>query len=567
MAKSLASHVVFVPRGWKRRPPALNHLRSLALHFWWWGLRYGELTTTMNMGDLDSVHPQPDRIRLHITPLNAEIYNRIIPPSLQPLASNASFHNIQTFPERDYGFVELPAMEAQKLKKKLNGSTLKGSKMSVEEARPLRKRKSEAEVDVDEGERKKAKREETGRKRRREDGVIEGHELKEGRRIKRGWSGEDSKGARDNGKRRDSKEAAHDQGEQTKLRFKTNLPANKTPTVDEREKRKKDKKGKKGKGADQTVVEEFAKRRKSRQDIALPNGARPGSQSYKDGKGWIDEDGQVVEPERKSRRRMKQRSASPDEKSQSQALEVDAVLGAADDRAGSGNGADESTEEQISDAESPEGSEESEDADPQGQTAGVPKEVHPLEALFKRPGPATSSETPKNTTPSKPRPAPIDTSFSFFGSGGGDADDDDVDMDGSEAGNAAAKPPVTPHTKQDLEWRSLRSAAPTPDTAAIGRKFSFPFANEDLDEDEDEDKDMDVGDGQGEEAQNASEEAGQWSLRRSAKGDGKGKEESAFRKWFFENRGDLNRGWKKRRREERKVKRQRENRRLGRKVA
>ena len=44
------------------------------------------------------------------------------------------------------------------------------------------------------------------------------------------------------------------------------------------------------------------------------------------------------------------------------------------------------------------------------------------------------------------------------------------------------------------------------------------------------------------------------------------KEESTFRKWFYEHRGDNNRAWKKKRREAKKVQRQRENRRATRRV-
>lgn len=46
--------------------------------------------------------------------------------------------------------------------------------------------------------------------------------------------------------------------------------------------------------------------------------------------------------------------------------------------------------------------------------------------------------------------------------------------------------------------------------------------------------------------------------------DGKGKaEESEFQKWFWENRGETNRAWKKRRKVVSKEKRQRENRKRG----
>jgi len=40
------------------------------------------------------------------------------------------------------------------------------------------------------------------------------------------------------------------------------------------------------------------------------------------------------------------------------------------------------------------------------------------------------------------------------------------------------------------------------------------------------------------------------------------KPESEFRKWFWENRGDLNRAWKKRRRDALKTKRHTENRKM-----
>ena len=93
------------------------------------------------MGDASASSSHSDRIRLHITPFTAELHDRVIPPSLRPLAGNISYHTVQTFPERSFGFVELPSMEAEKLKKKLNGSTLKGTKIAIEEAKPPKKRK------------------------------------------------------------------------------------------------------------------------------------------------------------------------------------------------------------------------------------------------------------------------------------------------------------------------------------------------------------------------------------------------------------------------------------------
>lgn len=513
------------------------------------------------MGGIDSASAPSEFVRLHITPFNADLYDRIIPPSLQPLARNRSFHSIQTFPDRGYGFVELPTMDAQKLKKKLHGSTLKGTKMSVEDAKPARKRKPDAEVEGGEGEKKRAKREkrEMGK---RENGVVAGHEIEEGRRVKRGWTGDDSREKKAKSVRKERKKAATDGAEERKLRFRTKIPPSKAPVESAHEKKKKDKKSKKDKGKDKDVVEEFTRRRKAKDDGRVIDGVAPGSTSYVEGTGWVDEDGNTIEAERRSKRtRTKSLTAS---KVQAQASTEDAATGAAELETNgianeTGNAEPAAERPDLNDMGSDSDDDDDNDADegeaPSTRHASQPEEVHPLEALFKRPAaPVQTTSDSLKTTPTKPRPAPIDTSFSFFGTG--DADDNDVEMEDKD-GVTKNMPPVTPHTKQDLEWRSLRSAAPTPDTAAIGRKFNFPFASsQDDDEDEaaDEEEQMYDDDMQGPATRNEGGEGGRG-------------EESAFRRWFFENRGDLNRGWKKRRREERKVKRQRENRRLGRKVA
>src|SRR3954447_9464317 len=79
------------------------------------------------------------RIRLHITPLSPNLLNAILPSSIAHLAEAISYHTLDVFPERNYGYLELPSMEAEKLKKKLNGSILKGKKIQVEEARPRKR--------------------------------------------------------------------------------------------------------------------------------------------------------------------------------------------------------------------------------------------------------------------------------------------------------------------------------------------------------------------------------------------------------------------------------------------
>ncbi|RMX80023.1 hypothetical protein D0869_07872 [Hortaea werneckii] len=519
----------------------------------------------MSATDHKGATAKPDRKRLHITPFNPDLLDRFIPPSLRPEASNISFHAVQTYPERGFGYVELPAMEADRLKKKLNGSVLKGTKVKIEEAKPEKKRKVQSEESEDEDERAARKKAKKEKRKKREEGVISGHQLEEGRRIKRGWK-EDEKDKRS--KKKKSKKG-EDDGDNTeslegkKLRFKTSIPPNLTPVEDKSKKKSKDKKEKKVKNA--TVVEEFKKSHKPT-NAGAPSKKHHAAQ-FEEGKGWVDEEGNVIEPAPVSKRPKKAKRDSPAEASKTvndQVMDQEAPA----HETSPNNAASSSNASSLSDDESSvlsessvvsesEGDAQSSPATPppaKGAAASTetqdlgPKEVHPLEALFKRPAAPDSA--------SKPKPQPIDTSFSFFQSG-------DIEEDEDEPMGDAVLPPQTPHTKQDMEWRGTRSAAPTPDTAAIGKKFSFPFAHDDDEDEHDEDgvddSMADVGPAV-ESAEDGHRVPSQGSTQLADR------EESEFRKWFFENRGDLNRGWKKRRREERKAKRQRENRRLSRRV-
>ncbi|KAK4547705.1 hypothetical protein LTR36_000663 [Oleoguttula mirabilis] len=557
--------------------------------------------------------PNADLKRLHITPFNADLLERYVPPALRPLASGISYHAVQTAPERGFGYVELPTMEADKLKKKFNGSTLKGAKVRIEEARPEKKRKVDAEVEVEESEdarkaRKRAKKE----KRKREENMIEGRELEEGRHIKRGWDdGVDKKTAKKLKKAKPGKSVGGDTIEGKTLLFKTSIPPNAEPIKAASKNGAKEKKGKtdkhdkkerSGREKRKAVVQEFAKTQKAIVSVDGPPTGK-GVFRYEDGKGWVDAAGNVVEaarPSKRPRRREPTESLAdsddlaPGERvgditvSRTPAEQDDEPL---DDEGSSLDGVGEKTlddgdvgsdwenngvlpvqppvekVDQAADATAPppddamedvEGGSEDGSEDVAHHDADAlepPKEVHPLEALFKRP-------TPKPESATKPKPSPIDTSFNFFNSGA-------VDEDEVADESRPAYPPQTPHTKRDLEWRSLRSAAPTPDTAAIGRKFSFPFAHGDDDDDEDEDEDSDDEGGDEDAGVGAVQQdvelpdANQVPVAGSKEGQAS---ESEFRKWFYDNRGALNRGWKKRRREERKSKRQQENRRLSRKV-
>lgn len=474
-------------------------------------------------------------------------------------------------------------MEAQKLKKKFNGTVLKGAKVKIEEAKPERKkRKSEEAVDEvpeEKAARKKAKKE----KRKIGEKVIPGHELPAGRHIKRGWT-------EDKAKSKKPKKDGQDEGlEDKKLKFKTVLPPNKASGVKEGKKSKTEEKKTKDlkNSKKEFMVKEFEKAKKPQDGGAKP---RKTALTYEEGAGWVDEDGKVKEPEPPSKKRRRENEKSTKKTEPAARVRPDPIVEEApeldsepeddkielahaglltreewsgdEDTASSPTVSSESSVSSDSESES----DNSEDAldeqlaraksntvsnkntqtpEPsQSQSLAVgdvqeadmvtEKEIHPLEALFKR--------KPEDAT--KPKPAPIDTSFSFFNSGVDEEDD---------TGITELRPPQTPHTKEDLEWRSIRSAAPTPDTAAIGKRFDFSFSRDDEDADEEMRDESPVRAG----------------VERAQKDDGtkdRG-EESEFRKWFYENRGDLNRAWKKRRREEKKVVRQRENRRFSRRVA
>lgn len=492
--------------------------------------------------------------------------------------------------------MELPVMAAQKVKQKLNGSTLKGSKVKIEEAKPDRKRKVELEREAgEEGEderkvRKMARRE----KRKREEGVLAGHELEEGRRVKRGWTdgkdeerktkkaenkdGEGEAPPEKKTKKREKSADAVDGEEKLKMRFKTVVPPNAVPLPKEaKDKAKKPKKEKEGRRSKKmTVVEEFKKTKKPR-DITMDSSSH-GALTYEDGRGWVDQDGNVIDAERPSKKPKRRKRVEEPVPSLSDSALGDQVMEGAEDHHEKEDDHSEPmdhdapTNESAKAVSSPSSSSESTaESDPKqaptdvgadqphqtvsANTATSPpaqKEstppapgVHPLEALFKKPAVRPDSA-------SKPRPGPIDTSFNFF----------NADAEPDEEAEAAAMPPQTPHTKRDLEWRSLRSAAPTPDTAAIGRKFSFPFAGDNDDDDEGED-----GGWGGDAVEDAEMQDAEQNGSAEQSKEGERGEESAFRKWFYEHRGEFNRGWKKRRRDERKVKRQRNNRRVGLKVA
>lgn len=580
-------------------------------------------------------------VRLHITPLKPELLKVYLAPSVLPLARNISYHTVETFPEKGYGYVELPEQEAQKIKKKLNGTTLKGSKVRIEMAKPeKRKVREEADADAETGSKpskrakkdKKEKKDKT-EKRKREPGVFDGVELPDDRKVKRGWTEPvtaKSKSSKDK-KEKKSKDSKHQPKpskytKEPELLFKAKLEPV-AATEHSRKEKKKDKKDKKERKAKtkEVIVHEFEKNTKTPSFLkaAKVSTEKKPPVEYVNGVGWLDEDGTVVEPETKKAahsrvlqlvdgkplveppptdsqgrpivkpappptdsqgrplklaKKEKKKTTPPPESSSESEVESSVVSSSSEDGFSSSESESEDEDEDEEDegdgdnsSSVPSSTAQNKSAPKQTDPASNPfptsssipsKEVHPLEALFKRAAPTSLS------TPTKP--PPINTSFSFFDN---ETTSPSAPADSTEATEGI---PTTPFTQRDLEWRGLRSAAPTPDTAAIGRRFSFDWRKGSQEADEDDDmSDVDAG----EQAQldlntraNTKEkhlpglaekdEEGFEGLAAGAEGDGEEKPESEFRKWFWENRGDINRAWKKRRREALKAKRHADNRKM-----
>ena len=528
----------------------------------------------------------PSGKRLHISPLSPQLLPIVLPEPLLARASNISFHTIQTFPEKSYGFVELPDVDADKLRKKLNGATLKGSKMRVDEARP-EKRSKRSHVELQEAEDIAAPEKTTRKKRVREEGVLPGHELQD-RKVKRGWTDPSSekKPGKHHKSRVHRKATAKSPSVSggTECLFKTTLPTNASKPVESKDGKVKKKKG--GDSTHKVVVHEFENTVKHLNFIRDESEVKKAKLTveYVEGQGWVDEDRQVVDAGPK-RRKLKSKDDKKEQiasggiseigSRRSSRLETPSVQVTAPKTVkASGTIADDETSSSgTSDSDNQSDSNLARDSPPlsnshayrgkrrkrelgrndytkvdidrverlsitrSSATPPPPREspptsmppaneVHPLEALFKRPSTAASH------TPKKPN-LEVSTSFSFFDSGNGEGE------------SQSLVAPQTPFTQQDIRQRRQRSAAPTPDTAAPGKTFGGMWeGTSDISGDED----------------NIDSDAISSNKDKSATPEGKEeKPESDFSKWFWDHRGENNRAWKRRRREAAKEKRQKEN--------
>jgi hypothetical protein len=521
--------------------------------------------------------PSDTTKRLHITPFTPELLPSVLPGALQSSATEISFHHIPTFPENNYGYVTLPAMDADKVKKKLNGSILKGRKFKVEAARPQKRHRDEDEAEQPVPEHKPPKEKKQKKKRKDEYSVYEGYELPPDRQVKRGWTEsstalkerrKEEKKRKEKGDKKTKSQSKSKYTEKSECLFRTKVPANRSSVDEKSEKSSKKKK----KPAQESVVHEFSK------TISHPSFLRSGddgtqpTSTFEEGKGWVDSSGNVKEevskrvksdkyqpgkvPGAKEKRKSAEVDVKKKKKSESKKAKAESPEESADESEDwtSSSGESSSDESSSSDAESEisASSSSSDESDvsssssssEEEQVQKTPKkekvvkdaesnreqdkeprsEVHPLEALFKRPAPDSADQDPEPEA---------NAQFSFFGQ---------ADIEESEEETAKPVEPQTPFTKRDLQARGLRSAAPTPDTALVGRTIKWTSA--------DEDESMEVDDEL-------------YANTPVPKGASSAKEESDFTKWFWENRGDNNRAWKKRRRDAAKEQRQRENRSKG----
>ncbi|OLN97818.1 hypothetical protein CCHL11_02633 [Colletotrichum chlorophyti] len=567
--------------------------------------------------------------RLHISPFDQDLSKIVLSSAVLPKARNISYHTIETFPEKRYGFVELPAEDAEKIKKKLNGAVLKGVKMRIDKARPEQKYLPVAEDEEATGKKRKKKsvEKEERKKQKRDLDVIEGVELRD-RKVKRGWTvpeeakirekkskkdkekDKGKKDKKDKHKKREERSKYTDKEEcllKTKLPAK--LPAAATATTEPEE--EADRKKKKKTKSREIVVHEFEKTTKfpSFLKATKPAPAESLTTEFIEGKGWVDTQGNVIEPAKtrrtatapapeskpgKSPKASKKAKTTPPPQTKEEDDSTSSSGTSSDEDTSSDDSSDEDTEaveakpatpankSQVSkpappvedDTTSSSGTssdesssddssdEEMEDADnappaaalespvsalkaesrPRSSGSNVslsikipppatPAKVHPLEALYKRQKPDDNS-TPQAVKEAEP--------FSFFGAGG---DNDDLEEDDVDA--PASQLPMTPFTKQEFEWRNVRSAAPTPDTAYPNRTKPFwAIGHDDEEEEEDEETQEEVQATLNEEQEPEAEDSGP---------------ATDFQKWFWENRRNLNQSWMKRRKTAAKEKRHKDN--------
>jgi hypothetical protein len=262
------------------------------------------MTTTDQSRDLPGI-TEP-YTRLHITPFDPDLVNFILPSSVLPRATTISYHTLQTFPEKRYGFVNLPTADAESIRKKLNGAVLKGTKIRIEPARPEDMPRPSAKAvaaAADNSGPTNEKKSKDMKKRKRDPEEVIGVELEEGRKVKRGWtvSPDEAKSRKNDKADKSSKKYKSSKDEKNVKRkkeerrrqevkskytdgpeclVKTRLPPNKADLADTLETSRARKQPRKRSSTREVVVHEFEKTVKfptflKTLDASLSNPAKP----------------------------------------------------------------------------------------------------------------------------------------------------------------------------------------------------------------------------------------------------------------------------------------------------
>ncbi|PHH77841.1 hypothetical protein CDD82_3338 [Ophiocordyceps australis] len=549
---------------------------------------------------LDAQSDSADYVRLHITPLDAELLSTYLSPTLVQLARNVSFHVPETWPEKRFGFVELPQPEATKLRKKLHGSMFKGARVRIEIARPQnwqkhsKRSESSASCDHDANENPP----QSAKRQKREAGVLEGVRLG-GRKVVRGWTEPldtkiRSKRSKDTArecvrgdKKRSRPSSKYTDGPECLMRLK--LPSNSASTTSDPGVRSSSKRH----NTHSTItIHEFENTTRYpsflKNDPPL-NYGQPAAE-YIQGKGWVAQDGSIIEAVRAHTKEKIQRQApvesttttsdgelddgttsSSNSTSAPQDQDSDPSISTADQvprAAGICTHEDKETRSTPSchdEAHCKASSHAKLDESPRPQSSSLPntnlsiaipplsspcttKPVHALEALYKRTKDVSIGQ--KNQT----------EPFHFFDlSSGGDE---------MELSGASCVMPLTP--RADRDRRSIRSSAPTPDTAKPSHKRIFwSETDPEEEDDDDEDQDDEAGDEEEEEEDDDDDEskgkASHTDMRRDHDQEAPTQQQvdngqpADFQSWFWQNRSDLNRSWMKRRKTAAKEERYKNN--------
>ncbi|KAH0537219.1 hypothetical protein FGG08_005961 [Glutinoglossum americanum] len=561
----------------------------------------------------------------------------LLPPSILPSAKNVSYHTLETFPEKNYGFLDLPVMDAEKLQRKLNGTIFKGTKVRVEEARP-QKTFFNAAVSDDVAITGKVAQSSQGHleRRRREENVVAGVELPGSRTVQRGWTKPTPLVA---SKKQKLRTQASSYTTTSECLFRTTLPANVVPNAPPliaRTKARMEERRVKDRAGRETVVHEFSSTTKFSsflRDNGMPKTGKVVFE-FVDGKGWVDDEGNVIEAIKentmlaKGERDASDSQASPQNTDSNLVAEVDSgaegqeydsdCSESDDDDDGDDDDESDSSGDSGSTCSTPDGEWSGEDIGnsrdkelalqmgslPSKESApitsqpssassvpglaltipttttspisigSVPnlslriptnsprRELHPLEAVFKHPSTIDSSIIKSSVE--------LATPFTFFG------------PDGENVAGSPSSALQTPFTRKDILQRGIRSAAPTPDTAARWKRIPILWPNGINESDEEMESGKEIPENtshQGKAALPAiiggagpatatseldvvdpsalplfSDDALIASLAKELPAEEKG-----FEEIFYEKRGEMNRHWKKRRREALKEKRKREN--------